>query len=232
MDWKNVQTLIYNPPVYGNTTFGVQGPDYRIKGVELQLVWRATEGLTLQGSLSHNNASETNSPCIQSVGGAGAPNGIAGNPTPAGACITQVWSSILSMNVPVLNPLGNVGATPAFSPTIQYNLHARYDWETNDYKMFFTVGASHTGDMNNEPSSFTPAVPGTVPSTTWLLYNQPAYTVYDAEFGVSKDNWRVELYGQNLGNSSASLFTSSAQFIESQVPLRPRVLGLTIGMKF
>lgn len=231
MDWKNVQTLIYNPPVYGNTTFGLQGPDYRIKGVELQLVWRATEGLTLQGSLSHNNASETNSPCIQSVGATGA-NGIAGNPTPAGACITQVWNSILHMNVPVLNPLGYVGATPAFSPTIQYNLHARYDWAADDYKMFFTVGASHTGDMNNEPSSFTPAVPGTVPSTTWLLYNQPAYTVYDAEFGLAKDNWRVELYGQNLGNSSASLFTSSAQFIESQVPLRPRVLGLTIGWKF
>jgi len=232
MDWKDVQTLIYNPPVYGNTTFGVQGPNYRIKGVELQLVWRATEGLTLQGSLSHNNASETNSPCIQSVGGAAAPNGIAGNPTPAGACITQVWNSTLNMNVPLLNPLGSVSATPAFSPTIQYNLHARYDWEASDYKMFFTVGASHTGDMNNEPSSFTPAVPGTVPTTTWLLYNQPAYTVYDAECGISKDNWRVELYGQNLGNSSASLFTSSAQFIESQVPMRPRVLGLTIGMKF
>lgn len=232
MDWKDVQTLIYNPPIYGNTTFGVQGPDYRIKGVELQLVWRATEGLTLQGSLSHNNASETNSPCIQSVGGAGSPGGIAGNPTPAGACITQVWNSIQHMNVPVLNPLGAVGATPAFSPTIQYNLHARYDWEANDYKMFFTVGGSHTGDMNNEPSSFTPGVPGTVPSTTWLLYNQPAYTVYDAAFGISKENWRVELYGQNLGNSSASLFTSSAQFILSEVPLRPRVLGLTIGLKF
>lgn len=232
MDWKNVQTLIYNPPVYGNTTFGVQGPDYRIKGVELQVVWRATDGLTLQGSLSHNNASETNSPCIQSVGGAGAPNGIAGNPTPAGSCIAQVWNSILQQNVPVLNPLGAVGATPAFSPTIQYNVHARYDWEMNDYRMFFTVGASHTGEMNNEPSSFTPAVPGTVPTTTWLLYNQPGYTVYDAELGISKDNWRVELYGQNLGNSDASLFTSSAQFIESQVPLRPRVLGLSIGMKF
>jgi outer membrane receptor protein involved in Fe transport len=232
MDWKNVQTLIYNPPVYGNTTFGVQGPDYRIKGVELQIVWRATEGLTLQGSLSHNNASETNSPCIQSVGGAGAPNGIAGNPTSAGGCITQVWNSTLNMNVPLLNPLGAVGATPAFSPTIQYNLHARYDWDVSDYKLFLTTGASYTGSMNNEPSSFTPAVPGTVPTTTWLLYNQPAYTVWDAQFGISKDNWRVELYGQNLGNSNASLFTSSAQFIESQIPLRPRVLGLSIGMKF
>ncbi len=232
MDWKDVQTLIYNPPVYGNTTFGVQGPDYRIKGVELQVVWRATEGLTLQGALSHNNASETNSPCIQSVGGAGAASGITGNPTPAGSCITQVWSSTLHMNVPLLNPLGAVGATPAFSPTIQYNLHARYDWEANDYRMFFTVGASHTGDMNNEPSSFTPGVPGTVPTTTWLLYNQPAYTVYDAQAGISKDRWSVEIYGENLGNSSASQFTSSGQFIEAQVPLRPRVLGVTIGMKF
>ena len=25
MDWKNVQTLIYNPPIFGNTTFGVRG---------------------------------------------------------------------------------------------------------------------------------------------------------------------------------------------------------------
>ncbi|HET7757601.1 MAG TPA: TonB-dependent receptor [Steroidobacteraceae bacterium] len=232
MDWKDVQTLIYNPPVYGNTTFCVQGPDYRIKGFELQIVGRVTDALTLQGSLSRNNASETNSPCIRSVGGTGVPNGIAGNPTPAGACITQVWDSTLQMNVPLLNPLGNVGATPAFSPTLQYNLHARYDWEVNDYRMFLTVGASYTGTMNNEPSSFTPAVPGAVPTTTWLLYNQPSYTVYDAEFGLAKDNWRIELYGQNLGNSSASLFTSSAQFIESQVPLRPRVLGLTIGMKF
>ena len=43
MDWKNVQTLIYNPPVYGNTTFGVAGPDYRIKGAELQIVARVTD---------------------------------------------------------------------------------------------------------------------------------------------------------------------------------------------
>jgi len=232
MDWNNVQTLIYNPPVYGNTTFGVQGPNYRVKGVELQIVWRATEGLTLQGSLSHNNASETNSPCIQSVGGAGSPSGITGNPTAAGGCIAQVWNSTLQQNVPLLNALGGVGATPAFSPTIQYNLHARYDWTVSEYKAFFTVGASHTGSMNNEPSSFTPGVPGTVPVTTWLLYNQPGYTVYDAQAGISKDQWRVEIYGENLGNSNASLFTSSAQFIESQVPLRPRVLGLSIGWRF
>jgi outer membrane receptor protein involved in Fe transport len=233
MKWENVQTQIYNPPVFGNTTFGVAGPDYKIKGFELQLAFRATEGLTLQGSLSHNNSSQTNSPCIKSVGGTNDPNGIKGNPTAAGSCITQVWDAIHTMNVPLLDPLGSVGSTPAFSPTLQWNARARYDWSVGDYHPFVSFGASYTGEMNNQPSSFTPAPGGTaVPETTWLLYKQPAYTVYDAQVGVAKDRWRAMVYGTNLSNSHASTFTSSAQFIEAQVPLRPRVLGLTMGYSF
>jgi outer membrane receptor protein involved in Fe transport len=226
MDWKNVQTLIYNPPIFGNTTFGVAGPDYRIKGVELQLVARVTDGLTLQGSISHNNARETNSPCIQST------NAVANNPTPLGSCITEVWSPSLSENVPLQNPLGTVGATPAFSPVTEYNVRARYDWQVIDYKMFFTVGAQHVGDMQNEPSSFQSGAGVTVPTTTWLRYDQPAYTTYDAAFNVAKDRWNVQAFGTNLSNSDASLFTSSAQFIKSEVPLRPRVLGVKFGYKF
>jgi len=167
------------------------------------------------------------------VGGANDPNGIKGNPTPAGTCITQVWNAIQAQNVALLNPLGSVGATPAFSPTLQWNAHARYDWSIDDYHPFIAVGASYTGEMNNQPSSFTPAPPGNaVPETTWLLYKQPSYTVYDAQLGVTKDRWRVMAYGTNLGNSHASTFTSSAQFIEAEVPLRPRVLGLTLGYNF
>ncbi len=226
MDWKNVQTLIYNPPVFGNTTFGVQGPDYRIKGAELQIVGRVTEGLTLQGSMSYNSTSETNSPCIKST------NTVANNPTPIGSCITQVWSSALSENVPLQNPLGTVGANPAFSPKIEYNLRARYDWALSEYKMFITAGAQHVGDMQNEPSSFQSGAGVLVPTTTWLRYDQPGYTTYDAAFGVARDQWHVEAFGENLGNSDASLFTSSAQFIKSEVPLRPRVLGVKIGFKF
>jgi outer membrane receptor protein involved in Fe transport len=226
MDWNNVQTLIYNPPVSGNTTFGVQGPDYRIKGVELQIVGRVTDALTLQGSVSHNNASQTNSPCLKSS------NAVANNPTPIGSCITEVWSSALSENVPLTNPLGAIGSTPAFSPTIEYNIRARYDWSLNEYKMFFSVGAQHVGDMQNEPSSFASGAGVLNPTTTWLRYDQPAYTTYDAALGVAKDKWHVEAYGQNLSNSDASQFTTSGQFIEAQVPLRPRVLGIKVGMSF
>ena len=68
MDWKDVQTLIYNPPVYGNTTFGLTGPTYRIKGGELQLAFRATDALTLAGNMSYNDAKQSTSPCIRSSG--------------------------------------------------------------------------------------------------------------------------------------------------------------------
>jgi hypothetical protein len=57
-------------------------------------------------------------------------------------------------------------------------------------------------------------------------------TTYDAAVGFAKDQWHIEAYGTNLGNSDASTYTTSAQFIKAEVPLRPRVLGIKIGYKF
>jgi len=227
MKWENVQTQIYNPPVYGNTTFGIQGPDYEVKGFELQFIGRVTDGLSVQGSLSYNDAKQINSPCIVSPGVTPV---TAGNPTPAGQCITQVRAG--SVNVPVINPLGGVGDVPAFSPKLEFNLRLRYDWTVNDMKAFAMVGGNHVGEMSNEPSGFTSGDTEPVAKTTWLRYTMPSYNTYDASFGIGKDNWTAQLYGSNLGNSSASLFTSSAQFIRSEVPLRPRVLGVKLGLKF
>ncbi|MBS0393198.1 MAG: TonB-dependent receptor plug domain-containing protein [Proteobacteria bacterium] len=229
MDWKNVQTLIYNPPVYGNTTFGVEGPTYRVKGFELQGIARITDGFTLQGSLSYNDSKQTDSPCIRS---AGVTSKTPGNPTPAGDCITQVWDSAAGTNVAVQNALGADGSVPAFSPKLQYNLRARYDWMVNDYKAFIMVGGTHVDKMDNEPSSFQSGAGVAIPTTTWLRYTMPAYELYDASVGVAKDAWTLEAYGTNLANKNTSLFTSSAQFVLSEVPTRPRVLGVKFGFKF
>ena len=236
MDWKDVQTLIYNPPVYGNTTFGVNGPTYRVKGFELQLTAKVTDGLTLMASLSNNDAKQSNAPCIRS---AGVTIYTPGNPTPAGQCISQVKTSRTlpdgtsqSYNTTVINPLGGLGDTPAFSPKLQYNVHVRYDWQSGDYKSFLLVGFNHMDDQNNTPSSFPSGEGVLIPTTTWLRYKMPAYNTVDASLGVSKDSWTTTLYGSNLSNSNASTFTTSGQFIEAQVPLRPRVIGVKIGYKF
>jgi outer membrane receptor protein involved in Fe transport len=71
-----------------------------------------------------------------------------------------------------------------------------------------------------------------VPNTTLCQYTMPGYTTYDAAIGVAKDQWTAQITGNNITNSDASTYTSSNQFIKTEVPLRPRVLTLTFGYKF
>jgi outer membrane receptor protein involved in Fe transport len=217
MDWKNAQFILYDPPALGNTTFVVNGPDYRITGVELQVAVKVTDGLTIQGSGAWNSSEQTNSPCLISNDPA--------SPT-LGQCITQVKGK------PYNNPFGAVDTRPAMSPAGEFSLRARYDWALGDYKAFVMVGANHIGTMTNEPPSYQPGAAGVIPASTRLEYVQPGYTTYDGSAGVSKDNWTAQVFGQNLSNSDASTFTTSAQWITAETPLRPRVLGVRFGYKF
>ncbi|MGO9945317.1 MAG: TonB-dependent receptor [Steroidobacteraceae bacterium] len=227
MDWSNVQLALFDPVHLGNTTFVVNGPTYEVKGVELQLVARVMEGLTVQGSSSWNSTNQTNAPCLSSAGvTATTPS----NPTPKGQCITQVNS------IPYTNPYGVLNTSPPFSPPMEFNLRARYDFVVNDYKPFVWVGANHVGSQRNEPASFpdgnTSNLCTPIPTTTLCQYTMPGYTTYDAAIGVAKDNWTAQFSGSNLTNQDSSTNTNSYQFIKAETPLRPRVLTLGFGYKF
>ena len=220
--WQNVQTALYNPGVFGNLTFGTNGPDYKVQGFELSTVARVTEGLTVQGSGSWNYKSEqTNSPYL-----------INNNPASAGygQQITEyVFRGAIKQ---ISDTFGVVGGHTAYSPPFQFNLRARYDWNANDYKWFVQGGVSHVAHMYSQTQNY--ANGDTVPyiNTTLLRYEMPGYSTFDGSFGFAKDNWTVQFIGSNLTNENASVFTSSAQFIKSEVPVRPRVLGVKMGFKF
>jgi outer membrane receptor protein involved in Fe transport len=225
MDWSNVQLPLFDPVHLGNTTFVINGPTYEVKGVELQLVARVIEGLTVQGSSSWNSTNQTNAPCLSS-------NRVStANPTPIGQCITQV------NGVPYTNPYGVLNTSPPFSPAMEFNLRARYDFVAiSQYKPFAWVGANHVGSMRNEPASFpdgnTSSLCTPVPTTTLCQYTMPGYTTYDAAIGVAKDNWTAQFSGSNITNVDASTNTNSYQYVKSETPLRPRVLTLGFGYKF
>jgi len=226
-DWNHVQTALFNPGVLGNLTLAVNGAGYEVKGAELQATWRATDKLTVIGNASYNDAKQSDSPCLTNN------SGDANN----GQCIATYYSSVTKGSKDVINPLGNVGTPTAYSPKFQGNLRARYDWATGDYNWFGQVGVLYVGSMYNNVNT-DPSVNGDDPSkiayinTTLFRFLQPSYTTWDASFGVAKDQWSLTFFGQNLGNSDASTFTSTAQFVKTEVPLRPRVLGVRIGMKF
>ncbi len=222
MRWDNVQMQFFNPLVLGNTTFAVNGPNYKVDGMELQFQAKITDGLSLISSGSLNHAKQTNSPCLVS--------NIPGSAS-YGACIVETGT--VGALASFANPFGEVGSTPAFSPRSQFNLRLRYDWTLgSDYKAFAQLGANRTGSMYNQPATYPSGAGVTDVTTVELRYLQAAYTTVDASLGVAKDNWNVSLYGTNLNNSHASVFTSSAEFIESEVPVRPRVIGVKVGFKF
>jgi outer membrane receptor protein involved in Fe transport len=231
MKWENVQIPLFDPSQLGNTTFVTNGPSYEVKGVELQIVARPIPQLSIQGSSSWNSTNQISAPCLSSAGTASGAN----NPTPKGQCITQVNGAAFT------SPYGQLDTSPAFSPPLEFNLRARWDQPVFDYKTFISVGANHIASQRNEPASFPsgnlPVSEGGclvngVPNTTLCQYTMPGYTTYDAAIGVSKDQWTAQITGNNLTNSDASTYTSSNQFIKTEVPLRPRVLTLTFGYKF
>jgi iron complex outermembrane recepter protein len=230
MNWKDAQLSLFAPTILGNTTFNVNGPNYIIKGFEVQFVARLTEGLTVQGSSSVNSSSQASSPCLESVGVDPNNPKTKNNPTPAGQCVV-----INSPVGPVPNALGAFGTAPAFSPPWMFNLRARYDWAFDAYKPFIWAGASHIGSMTNEPRNYFPGNDPTYanpPVTTLLLYPIPSYTTYDGAIGVTKDSWSAQVTGSNLTDVYGPSNVSSGQFIKSEIPLRPRVVMFLVSYTF
>ena len=123
-NWKNVQNIFFNPQAaLGNVAFELNGPNYRVRGAEIQLVARVTTGLTLNGSASWNSSSQLNSPYLRQVNGA---------PVTA-----------------IPNPFGAPGSSLAQSPPFAGNLRARYEFEINQYHPFAQVGVQHQGESHS-----------------------------------------------------------------------------------
>ena len=102
----------------------------------------------------------------------------------------------------------------------------------NSYNAFAQAGAAHTGHSFTQSGSNPSISAGGNVSTTNLRFEDPAFTEYDASFGVAKGAWTTELYAQNLTNVIESVFTSSTQFVTAEAITRPRVLGARFAYKF
>jgi iron complex outermembrane recepter protein len=221
--WDNVQVAFVDPGLIGNYLFNTNGQNFRVRGLETSMVARVMDGLTLQGAASWNHSEQTNSPGL-----------IDRNPASVnfGKVITVSCDSSGANCTPIINPYGPIGSPTANSPPIQFSLIARYEWTVNKYDAFAQFDATHTGHSFTQAGSNPALTAGAVIGTTKLRFENPAYTAYDASFGVAKDAWRVSVYAQNLTDNNVSLFTNTNQFVVAQTVLRPRVIGVKLAYKF
>jgi len=199
-DWKDTIVEFFAPQLgFGNLTFVTNGPNYRVRGGEVQVNALVTEGFTVAGSWSYNKSQLVNSPAI-----------ITNNPANPnfGHPVTGV-----------VNVFGAPGTPLGESPLFQGNLRLRYEFPLFTYNAFGQVAGQYYGGSQSTV--------GTVNN-----YYMGGWATFDAAVGISKDNWNIQAFAQNLLDRNASVYTNAAQFILTQTPLRPRVAGVKFGYKF
>jgi outer membrane receptor protein involved in Fe transport len=122
-DWKDVQVQIFQSCCYGNLSFVTNGPKYRVRGVETEIVGRVTHELTVIGSASWNSSNLTNAPFLNQPNGA--------------PVVIPLVSGVGG------SAFGQTGSPLAQSPPFQASLRARYEFEVGDYKAFCQIGGTH-----------------------------------------------------------------------------------------
>jgi len=150
-NWDNVQLSIFDPSVTGNLVFTTNGPNYRVRGAETQLVWRVAGGLTVTGSAAWNSSENVKN--LTLIGSNGQP-------------ITNV-----------VNPFGQLGQPLALSPPFEGNLRARYDFRLGDYEAFFQIGAirqAHSYATANPQQTTLQGVPTNFDDPGFTIYDASA----------------------------------------------------------
>jgi iron complex outermembrane recepter protein len=218
IDWTNIQITLFDQNI-SNQTFTTNLLDARIRGVEGDVTWRATPELTFNSAFSYNDSEMTE----------------------------------YRKNTTLLRPLGS---PLALSPKFQVN--ARLHWEkelSSGLTPFAQVGFHHVGksisdvidnvDLRYQPFNPTLGYAASVPVTYNGVLVRPgdvvspvpaaqpldSYSTFNAAFGVSKDEWRIELFGDNLTDERPELYKSGNDGELRTTTSRPRTIGLRFSYK-
>ena len=72
-DWHGVILSTFDPSLYGNIVWTGNGPDYRVRGIEGEIVYKLMGGLTLQASAAWNRSEQVTAPTVKDVTGVDRP---------------------------------------------------------------------------------------------------------------------------------------------------------------
>jgi iron complex outermembrane recepter protein len=218
IDWNNIQITVFDQNI-SNQTFTTNLLDATIKGIEGDLTWRATSEFTINSAFSFNDSELTK----------------------------------YRKNTTVLRPLGG---PLALSPKFQFN--ARLNWEkelSSGLRPFANVSFHHVGksisdvidnvDIRYQSSNPTLGYAASIPVTYNGVLVRPgdviapipaaqqlaSYNTVAASFGVSKDEWRIEVFGDNLTDERPELYKSGNDGELRTTTSRPRTIGLRFSYK-
>jgi iron complex outermembrane receptor protein len=207
-DWKDFQFSFLG---LNSVTIIVNGGNARIKGIENELEWVATNALTLSGSFTVIDAKLTQNYC----GAQGVTD-----------CPGQVTSEAFQPNL--IGPQAPSGTKMPITPKFKGNLVARYSFdELAGFKPFAQASLVYQSqasqalrlDQNN------------------IIGNTPSYALVDLAGGASRGSSMLQLVVTNVMDRRAQLsrFTAITPQFDNQVyiiPSQPRTIAIKFGQKF
>jgi outer membrane receptor protein involved in Fe transport len=208
IDWSNIQITVFDQNI-SNQTFTTNLLDARIRGLEGDVTWRTTPELTFNSAFSFNDSEMTK----------------------------------YRKNTTVLRPLGG---PLALSPKFQFN--ARLHWEkelSSGLAPFAQIGIHYVGKsisdvIDNVDIRYGGSTAvyngvtvraGDVIAPIKAAQNLGSYATAGASFGVSKDEWRLEVFGDNLTDKRPELYKSGNDGELRTTTSRPRTIGLRFSYK-
>jgi iron complex outermembrane recepter protein len=112
-------------------------------------------------------------------------------------------------------------------PPFQGNIRARYEFPFNGYDAFAQIDAVHQSHSLATTDQLSLDQQGNS-----IAYDLPAFTTYDGALGFGKNAWLVQVYGENLTDTRAELYTNHTEFYKAITVSRPRTIGLRFSYKF
>jgi iron complex outermembrane recepter protein len=214
-DWKNFQFSFQGP---GGLTIIENGGGARIKGIENEIEFAATNALTLSTSFTFLDPRLTQNIC----GVAGVTNcpGVndtvnGGNPQPF-------------TGTPWIGPTAPAGTNLPVTPKFKANVVARYAFDE-------VAGWTPFGQVSGVYQTQT--APLLLLNQLQNVGMQPAYALIDLVAGAHHDKTLMQLYVTNVADRRAELtrFNETNPSNNNQtyiIPAQPRTIGIKFGQKF
>jgi len=207
-DWKDFQFSFLGP---NSVTIVVNGGNARIKGIENEFEWAATNALTLSTSFTFLDPRLTQNYC-----------GVVG----VTSCPTKVTSSDFAPDL--IGPQAPAGTNLPITPKFKGNVIARYTFgEIAGWKPF---GQAAWVYQNKSTQTLRVDQSG-------IVGDQPAYGLLDLVGGAQLDQTTIQLVVTNVADRRAQLsrFTQTSPSNDNQVyviPAQPRTIAIKFGQKF
>lgn len=208
-DWNNFQFSFLGP---NSVTIIVNGGNARIKGIENQLEWQATNALSFSTSFTFIDAKLTENYCgLQGVTD----------------CPDLVTKQAFQPNL--VGPQAPAGTRLPLTPRFKGNLVGRYVFEDMaGWKPFGQVSLMYQSDASQALRVDQNAILG----------NAPAYALVDLSLGATLNNkTTVQFAVSNVMDRLAQLsrFSAINPVLDNQIyviPAQPRTFALKFGQKF